>query len=747
MATAQRRIERKSTPQPVASPRIDRLGSMAAEDPDDSALRDWAALISGSRWLVLGVMAACLAAAGAYVLVATPVFRSDAVVQVEERSRGIAGLEELTAAFSSTTPAETEIELIRSRALLGGVVERLGLDVIAAPRHFPVLGAAVARRRDAAAPVAAPPLLQAFAWGGERIEVGRLELPERLLGRDLALTARPAGRFLLSDPDGNPLLEGAVGAAAAAGGVEIFVTRLEARDGTRFRLARLPLEEAVERLQDRLSVSERGRKTGILQIALEGADRDLVARTVDAVALDYQRQNVERRSAEAEKTLTFLAGQLPTLRQNLDEAAAALERYRRTNGRVDVGLETKGVLERSADAERRLSELLLQRTELRQRFTESHPAALTLEDKIEKLRAERDASAARLRDLPEAEMRSASLLRDVKVANELYLLVVNKVQELKVVKSGTIGNVRVLDTAIRARRPIRPDALPALAAALAAGLCLGIGLAFLRRVLARGLEDPDAVERVTGLSVYASIPHSDVQAGLGRSRRRDAPGGSSLLALHDPSDLAVEAVRSLRTSVAFALAEADNNVVALGGPSPGVGKSFVAANLAQVLAESGSRVLLVDADLRKGRLHELLGGGGDPGLAEMIAAGEELPGAVRSTAQAGLDFLPRGRGAPNPSELLGSDRFRKVLDWASRSYDVVVVDTAPILAVTDGALVSRLCGVNLLVLRSGRHPVREIAAATKAYAQGGVRLHAVVLNGARPASAGGHGYHYQYSYR
>jgi tyrosine-protein kinase Etk/Wzc len=747
METARRRTERKRSQKPADPPRIELVDAISADDPDDSALREWAALLSSSRWLVAGVVATSLVAAGAYVLVATPIFRSDAVVQVEERSRGIAGLEELTAAFSSTTPAETEIELIRSRALLGGVVERLGLDVVASPRRFPVVGAAVARWRDAAGFAAAPAFLKGFAWGGERVEVGRLEVPERLLGRTLALTAKGDDRFMLSGPGGDPILEGTVGVAAATGGVEIFVSRLEAGAGTRFQVTRLPAEDAVERLQARLAVSERGRKTGILQIALEGADRDLVARTVDAVALDYQRQNVDRRSAEAEKTLAFLGGQLPTLRSSLDDAEAALERYRRTHGRVDVGLETKGILDRSAEAERRLSELLLQRTELRQRFTESHPATLTMEDKIGKLRAERDVAAARLRDLPEAEMRSASLLRDVKVANELYLLVVNKVQELKVVKSGTIGNVRVLDTAVRARRPVRPDPVPALAAALAAGLALGIGLAFLRRALARGLEDPEAIERVTGLSVYASIPHSDAQTGLARSQRRGAPGECPLLALHDPSDLAIEAVRSLRTSVAFALAEAENNLVALGGPSPGVGKSFVAANLAQVLAESGTRVLLVDADLRKGRLHELLGGGGEPGLSDMIAAGEALPGAVRQTPQAGLDFLPRGRTAPNPSELLASERFRKVMDWASRSYDVVVVDTAPILAVTDGALVSRHCGVNLLVLRAGRHPVREIGAALKAYAQGGVRLHAVVLNGARPSSAGGHGYHYQYSYR
>ncbi len=744
MESANRRIERKERPR-RPSPRIELVGPAQADDPDDSALRDWVALLSGSRWIVAGVTAACVAAAMAYVAVATPVFRADAVVQVEERARGIAGLEELTAAFSSSTPAETEIELIRSRALLSGVVERLGLDVVVTPRHFPVVGAAVARRSGASAPVAAPPALGAFAWGGERIAVDHLVLPEALLGRRLSLTALGDGRYQLAGPDGESLLEGRVGTLAAAGGVEVRVAELRARPGTGFRVTRLPMEEAVERLQSRLAVSERGRKTGILQIALEGTDPELVARTVDAVAQDYQRQNVDRRSAEAEKTLSFLETQLPTLRSSLDEASAALERYRRTHGRVDVGLETKGMLERSAEAERRLSELLLQRAELRQRFTDSHPSAQTLDDKVARLRAERDAAAGRIRDLPEAEMRSASLLRDVKVANELYLVVVNKVQELKVVKSGTIGNVRLLDRAVRPRRPVRPDALPALLAALAVGLGMGVGLSFLRRALARGLEDPEAVERATGLPVHASIPHSDAQAALGRGRA--ARDGSELLARSDPADLAVESVRALRTSVAFALAEAENNVVALGGPSPGVGKSFVAANLAQVLAESGSRVLLVDADLRKGRLHDMLGGAGEPGLSDMIAAGEPVPGAVRPTAQSGLDFLPRGRGAPNPSELLGSERFRRVMEWASRSYDVVVVDTAPILAVTDAALVSRHCGVNLLVLRAGRHPVREIGAAMKAYAQGGVRLHAVVLNGARPSRAGGHGYHYQYSYR
>ena len=267
METLRNRSEKRRIP-PRVEPRLEVLPAPDDLDADDSALRDWVATVASSRWLVLGTAAACVAAAAAWVAVATPIFRSDAVVQVEERSRGIAGLEELTAAFSSATPAETEIEIIRSRALLGGVVERLGLDVLATPRHFPIVGKAIARRATEGEVRGAPPLLGAFAWGGERIALARLEVPEALLGRSLGLVARGEGRFALLRPDGEALLEGVVGTPASGGGVEIAVTRLDARPGTGFRVTRLPVDEAVERLQSRLAVSERGRKTGILQIAL-----------------------------------------------------------------------------------------------------------------------------------------------------------------------------------------------------------------------------------------------------------------------------------------------------------------------------------------------------------------------------------------------------------------------------------------------------------------------------------------------
>ncbi|HET9596499.1 MAG TPA: polysaccharide biosynthesis tyrosine autokinase [Anaeromyxobacteraceae bacterium] len=727
-----------------------------AAEREAAGLAEAVAIVGRGWWLVAAATALAVAAGGAYALLATPVYRSDAVVQVEERSRGIAGLEELTSMFSSATPAETEIEILRSRTLLGLVVDELALDVVAEPRHLLLVGAPVARARDGRSAASAPPGLGRYGWGGERIGLERLEVAPRLLGEPLRLTALGAGRYRVEAPGGEVLVEGDVGRPVVSGAdpddpgmpsLAVFVSELRARPGTQFTVQRLARDTAVDALQLGLAVAERGRKTGVLELALEGPDPVRAARVLDAVARLYVRQNVERKSAEAEKTLEFLNGQLPQLRANLEAAEGALNAYRGKRGQVDLSLQAKAALDGAVEVERRLSELELQKAELLRRFTPDHPALRALADKIERLGRERDAAHARMRGLPEAELQSARLTRDVKVANELYVLVLNKVQELKVVKSGTIGNVRVLDAARRPRQPVKPRRGAALLLALLGGLTLGVGLAFAREALDRGVSDPAEVERAARLQVYASVPRSqrqvETERALGRAGKRKM---HPVLAALDPRDLAVEAVRSLRTSVLFAMRETGTNVIAVGGPGPSIGKSFLSVNLAHVMAEAGSRVLVVDADLRKGRIHEYLGGARMPGLAEAVADGLRPEELVRATDHPNLSFLAQGRIPPNPSELLASDRLQQVLAWASRAYDVVIVDTAPILAVTDAALVSRHAGVTLLVLRAGRHPAREIALAARRYAQNGVRVHAAILNDVRQRRGGGE-YHYQYDYR
>jgi tyrosine-protein kinase Etk/Wzc len=419
----------------------------------------------------------------------------------------------------------------------------------------------------------------------------------------------------------------------------------------------------------------------------------------------------------------------------------------------------------------------LERADLRHRFTANHPSVATAQGKVAQLQGALAEANGRLRKLPDSELQSVELTRNVKVANEVYLLLLNKAQELQVVKSGTIGNIRILDQvanevyllllnkaqelqvvksgtignirildqAIVPFRPARPSKPLVFALSLVLGLVGGSAYALLAR---GGMRDPEEIEAATGLGVYAIVPHSSEEP----TARRALKGGRRLavLAVSEPTALAIESLRSLRTSLQFALAEARNNIICVGGPSPEIGKSFVVVNLAHVLAQNSRRVLLIDADLRKGRLHQYLGGARAAGLSEVISGSHTLESTLRKGKDSNLDFLPRGSIPPDPAERLASGRFEQLLSAAAQAYDLVILDVPPILAVTDGALVARHAGVNLMVLRFARHELREISLAIKRLEQNGVRLNGLIFNDVpllARSSGDRYGYHYQYDYR
>jgi tyrosine-protein kinase Etk/Wzc len=713
----------------------------------EPTLRALARVILGARWLLGGVLAASIVLGLAYLFLATPMFESNTVVQVEDPSRGMTRLQGLSAIIAEPPPSDTEMALIRSRSVLEVVVDELALDLEARPVRFPILGAAFARRH-AEPSVADPPLapLARWAWGGERIRLERLEVGEALLDEPLRFVARPDGGFrveragtvVVEDARPGQPFEGRVGDARVAG----FVADLVARPGTAFEVVRRKRHDVVEDLERRIEVSERGKKTGILVVSLEGGDPQRIARTLRSLANAYVRLNVDRRSAEAAKTLAFLESQLPELKKTLASAEAAASALQRERGVVDLSKETQALLDRSVELEKELSQVEMERAELAQRFRETHPSMAAMEEKVRKLRGERAAMNARMRQLPETELDSARLSRDVKVSSELYMLVLNKAQELRVLKSGTVGNVRTVDEAFVPDEPVSPKPVPVLIVALVLGLGAGVGLALVRAALDDRTIDPDEIERATGVPVYATVPHSPRQAQLAGARRGRLP----ILAADDPSDVAVEHLRSLRTSLQFALVEASSNVIVVSGPGPGLGKSFVAVNLGFVMAETDRRVLLVDCDLRRGRLHRYFGVPREAGLSDLITGSPDA--AVRKTEHPRLDVLPTGRLPPNPAEMLASERFRRVMTELSSRYDVVLVDTPPILAVTDPALVGRAAGVVLLVLRAGQHPVREIELAVKRLEQNRIKVHGAVLNDMTTSGlAGRYAGHYQYEYR
>jgi tyrosine-protein kinase Etk/Wzc len=703
---------------------------------EEPTLRELVQVVRSGAWTVVLAVALAVLLGAAYLLVRTPTYAADVVVQVEPNTPSLARLDDVAAPLGEL-PSETELELLRSRSLVDAVVGELGLDTEVRPRTLPVVGAAVARMHRG--PGLAQPWfgLDRYAWGGERLEVQRLSVTDDLFDTPMAVTAVGPGRFAVEAAPGT-WVQGEVAkpltVSLGAGRVELLVSSLNARSGTGFVVTKRRRTDVVDGLLRRLTVSERGsergKKTGILVATLEGSEPSRVAAVVDALATAYLRQNAERRSAEAGRTLAFLQSQLGGLRERVGSAESALNAYQRQHGVVDLSQQTQSMLSQSAELARELSQVELQRSELRQRFADQHPQMLALEEKAATLRAKLDQVDGRMRGLPQVELESARLAQQAKAANSSYLQVLNRTQELQSLASGSMGNARIVDHAVVPRRPIRPEPVPVLLLALVMGTVAGVAATLARKPPIDEASDPDVIERTTGIPLLASIPHSARQQTLARRRTRRWRGDAPLpiLAAIDPGDVAVENLRSLRTSLQFALASSTGNVVAISGPRPGLGKSFVIVNLAHVLAGAGQRVLLIDGDLRRGALHRYFGRSRSPGLAELVAGAVPVEQALRGTDFPNLDLLPTGQLPPNPAELLGSDRFPRTLADVSARYDLVLVDTPPVLAVTDAAMVARAAGVLLLVLRAGQNPLREIQAAVKRFARGGARVQGAVLN-------------------
>jgi len=723
--------------------RQDPMGGIDSEDEID--LSELLGTLLDAKWLIASVSALFLAGGIFYALVSTPIYQADAVLQVEEKSGGLAGLGDLTEMFPAETEASTEIEIIKSRNIIGKAVDRLDLTLHASPNYFPKIGAAMARYHDSAALAEPVDRLEEYAWGGERIQVGRLSVPARLEGEPLLLVAESDDSYRLFTEDGVLLLSGKVGEAAEGSGVEIFVSELVSRPGTEFIVSRGSRIGAIRGLQSGLKISERGRKTGILEIRLDGADRKQITKVVDTIANLYLRQNVERMSEEAERSLSFLEEQLPIIKKEMELAEAKLNNYRSSRSSVDLTLETQSMLDQMVELERRLAEIDLRRSEMSKKYTDRHPLMVALGDQAGGLNERLGEISGRAQTLPDTQQEILRLSRDVEVATTIYTQLLNRAQELKVVKAGTVGNVRIIDRAVVSDKPVKPKKRMIALLSLVLGLFLGIGIAFVRRAMHKGVEDPDLIEKQMGIPVYATVPLSPKQLLLEKDLKAKKIK-NAILSEKDKKDQAIEGLRSLRTNLHFALLEAKNKIVMITGPAPGVGKSFVSTNFAHIVAHAGMRVLLVDADMRKGHINKEYGMTRAPGLSEFIVGDATREQAVRPTGFEGVDLLATGTVPPNPSELLMHENFGRYMEQFSGEYDLVLVDTPPLLAVTDSAVVGRLAGTTFILLRAGVHPMREIQAVTKRLQQNGIEPRGFILNALEPKRRYGYGKYSKYGY-
>ena len=717
------------------------------------------ATLADSRWhIARWIFLLCLIGLG-YILTAEPVYRVDALLEIKKAAPSTEALAELLRSFKEESVVTEEVEILQSRTLLGQVVDEQKLDFTARPAYFPVIGAGVARIntliKSLVDPSYVPDILwlnlDGYAWSDEGMNLTVLDVPPAYVGSVFTLVAQGDDRYQLFDEQGALLTEGIVGVRnvkwlPADSPHAILVSELRGDAGTRFEVSRKPRIDAINELLASLLVKEKGQESSVVQVSLEGHDEQKITATVNSIADAFVRQDAEKKTAEIEKSLGAMQEQLATLEQQMGKAEQALGSYRQQKGAVDLTRESQLVLDRMVTLEAELAQLRSKRAELSERFTSRHPDIVAVEAQSATLMKELGAIQAKVKTLPQTQQEVVVKSRDAELYTQLYSFLRNRIEELKVAGAVPPDAMRVLDYAVPTHEPIKPIKALVIAVSVTLGLFVGIFSAFLRKALRGAIQDPEIIEKELGLPVYAVVPHSQRQ----RRIMKGAKGKKqAILAITESADPAIESLRGLRTSLHFVGHNAHNNVLLVTGPTPEIGKSFLTVNFGVVLASAGKRVLLIDGDLRKGNIHKYLGIKNEKGLSDFIASGADIENAIRKTAIENLDFISGGTRFANPSELLAHPSCKLALEKLSLSYDYVIVDSPPVLLVSDAATIGRLAGTALLVVKAGTHTLREIEQSIKRLKQAGVHVRAVVFNDmpvSRRRYPYGNYYGYAYSY-
>jgi tyrosine-protein kinase Etk/Wzc len=671
------------------------------------------------RWLILIVTLFCCGIGAFYAVRQIPQYQSDVLLQVgspqSSMGQAAAGAQSFTFRSPMGDATSTQIALMQSRFILEPVIRTLGLDVGVTLKKTGFWSRLTSFKK-------------------KTIKVSLFQVPRKQMNQSFDLVLDKPNHLRVFDSMRQLVLEGAVGARLtnADHSMRLQVDAVSAPIGTVFSLVRHSDLPIVKSLAGQLQISEAGGKTrqstGILQVSLTGSDPDRIMQILNAVATVVRDKDAHRKSQEAAQTLAFLFHQLPITKGQLEEAESALNRYRATSGKIDTKAQIQFLLGQLTSLDTKLSELGIHKIDLLQHYTTDHPLLIALDTQTKALQSQRAELEKAIKKLPASDQITINLMRDVGVKKTLYLILLSKIQELEVVKAGTISSVHILAYASRPDAPLRGKTPQIYLASILFGLLISAGIIVIRRLLSPRVDDPHWGERHFNLANLAIIPYCKEQTDHTVQFKNRAIAELPLLARDNPRNLSVESLRSLRTSLQVTLACASNNRIAILGISPGVGKSFVSANLAYLMAAGGKRVLLVDGDLRRGTLHQYMSSPATPGLADVLNKTVQLDQALIRGVHPNLDFISRGTYPTDPSELLMGDYFKELMLVLSEQYDAVIIDTAPVLLVTDAVLIGSITATNYLVMGAGAHQPSDIDMVMKRLTGSSVQLHGSIFN-------------------
>jgi len=685
-----------------------------------------------------------------YLRITPDTYAVDAMVQVEDSKSAasaalLGDLSKVTGGLGQKSPTDAEIEILKSRMVLGQVIHNLNLDI---------------KIKDNLSGFTAKLITQSkskleyhhdaviYSKKDYSLAVNQLIVPEYYLDKALKLEFTDTSRFNLIYKD-QIVFTGILNKNNISNTNKgLWQVKISSQGNTKeqsYTLTKLSLLTAVNQFNTTYKIAEKGKMTGVIGLSYLGQDPEHITQVLNNVLAVYHEQNIERKSLESKQTLAFLEKQLPELKKQLEDSEIKFNQFREKYRTVDVNAESELLLKQNIDLEKLKIELQQKQAELSAKYTNDHPLILQIDAQIAEINKKIGDLNNRLTQLPETQRLYLQLYRDVKVNTELYTSLLNSYQQLKIANAGEIGNVRIIDTAVEPVKPIKPQKLIVLILSIFVGGFIGVLIALLRNMMRSGVKDSAQIENELDLPVYSTVPRSPIQETRMSilKKKKSIP----ILAVKNSDDIAIESLRSIRTAIHFALTSAKNNIIMIAGPSPEVGKSFISTNLATIFAQGNKRVLLIDADMRRGYMHKYFDVDVKPGLSELLSGQADLTQVLHKTQVANLDVITRGKSPTNPSEMLSSTQFKELLEQLQTQYDHIIIDTPPVLAVTDGIIISQYTGVNLIVARYIKSHMKELELTVNRFEQAGVKVNGFILNDIQRSSGGGYGYNYAYAYK
>lgn len=722
-------------------------------------LRDYLRVVLKRRWTVITVFTVILITVTIHAFTATPMYEAFTRIIIDRENPNVVSIQEVMAVDSSGTDYyQTQYKIIESRTVAKGVIRRLHLEE--SEEFFPNQGDNFisnliysVREMMTSSKDSIASLLKtenaASESGGEYEPDSELisSFIERIEVEPIRNSRLVDVRFHAKDP---------VMAARIAN--SLAKTYIDQKLETKLKA----VQDAVKWLHKRID-EERKR--------VEHAEKAL---------LRYKRQHniVTDFSSDVEMITAQKLAQLnDQVLESESKRVEAETRYTQARALMDTPDMLDSITEvlnnqLVQEIKSMEVELYKRMSELSKKYGQKHPQMVAIESELKTLKKQKAAEVKRVIGSLKTEYRVARakenslkaafarqkkesldlnqkaidygvLRRTAESTRQMYAFLIKRFKETSITEDMRTGNIRIIDRAEVPKDPSKPRKKLNIFLATIIGLVTGIGLAFFFEYLDNTIKVPEDIKKYLHIPYLGPVP---AMAEDGDGNPDDGQKKLEMMTLHSPKSTASEAYRGIRTSILFSSAENEPKVILVSSAGPQEGKTITATNLAITMAQSGNKVIMLDCDMRRPKIHKVFGINRDRGMTNLLVGNQDIKGTLFHTEVPNLDVIPCGPIPPNPSEIIGSARMKKLLDLLREKYTRIIIDSPPITAVTDAVILAKSTDGMVLVIRAS-DTAREIVknGLDQIQSVGGHVLGAI-LNGVDMGSDGYYYYQYYYYY-